>query len=378
MISPKSTMFALRQLPRAHFPPREYLPISHSSRQIEETLPLYGPENYYPVYTGEVFVSRYQVVCKLGYGTSSTAWLCRDLEKQRFITLKVCVQGRAPDHEIKISRHLNNAADHAGKSRVRLVLDSFEIIGPHGKHTFLVYQPLGMTFTELRDLLPDNIFPEDLLIQRGIQLVLISLVFIHENNVIHTDISPNNILHAIDNDSLLSRIEDDETTRPVARKVLPDHTIYFSRPMPPCTGLPVLSDFGEARVGSNKHRGDIMPGVYRAPEVILGMEWDSSVDVWSTGMMTWDLVENSHLFFAKRDHVLSDEQHLAEMVSLMGPPPPEFLKRSERCDQFRDANGTWKSSLPIPKQSLETRAQRFTNTTKDNTLFLNFMRRILR
>lgn len=46
----------------------------------EEELPLYKPENYYPVDIGEVFVSRYQVVLKLGYGTSSTVWLWRDLK----------------------------------------------------------------------------------------------------------------------------------------------------------------------------------------------------------------------------------------------------------------------------------------------------------
>lgn len=46
----------------------------------EEELPLYKPENYYPVDIGEVFVSRYQVVSKLGYGTSSTVWLWRDLK----------------------------------------------------------------------------------------------------------------------------------------------------------------------------------------------------------------------------------------------------------------------------------------------------------
>lgn len=28
-----------------------------------------------------------------------------------------------------------------------------------------------------------------------------------------------------------------------------------------------------------------MPGIYRAPEVILGMEWDFKVDIWSAGVM---------------------------------------------------------------------------------------------
>ncbi len=28
-----------------------------------------------------------------------------------------------------------------------------------------------------------------------------------------------------------------------------------------------------------------MPGIYRAPEVILGMDWDSKVDIWAIGVM---------------------------------------------------------------------------------------------
>ncbi len=54
----------------------------------------------------------------------------------------------------------------------------------------------------------------------------------------------------------------------------------------------------------------------------------------------WDLLEGSHLFFAKKNRVLDDEQHLAEMVSLLGPPPLEFLKRSYKCSQYWDNQGT--------------------------------------
>jgi serine/threonine-protein kinase SRPK3 len=54
----------------------------------------------------------------------------------------------------------------------------------------------------------------------------------------------------------------------------------------------------------------------------------------------WGLLEGGHLFFAKRNRILDDEQHLAEMVSLLGPPPLEFLKRSEKCYQYWDSQGT--------------------------------------
>jgi serine/threonine-protein kinase SRPK3 len=46
----------------------------------EETIPDYVASRYYPVRIGEVFQDRYQVVSKLRFGTSSTAWLAQDLE----------------------------------------------------------------------------------------------------------------------------------------------------------------------------------------------------------------------------------------------------------------------------------------------------------
>jgi serine/threonine protein kinase len=93
------------------------------------------------------------------------------------------------------------------------------------------------------------------------------------------------VLQSIQDDSTLSQIEQGEIERPIARKVLSDRTIYNSRPMPFSAGPPVLCDLGEARVGNTKHRGDIMPGIYRAPEVVLGMDWDSKVDIWAVGVM---------------------------------------------------------------------------------------------
>lgn len=79
-------------------------------------------------------------------------------------------------------------------------------------------------------------------------------------------------------------MEQEEASRPLARKTLPDRTIYLSRPMRATQGNPVLCDLGSARA-SPPCRGDIMPGVYRAPEVILGMPWSFEVDVWSVGVM---------------------------------------------------------------------------------------------
>jgi hypothetical protein len=68
--------------------------------------------------------------------------------------------------------------------------------------------------------------------------------------------------------------------------VLKDRTIYKSSGFPPSNGLPLLTDFGEARFGEVDHDGgDIMPKAYRAPEVIRKGKWDYEVDIWNAAMV---------------------------------------------------------------------------------------------
>lgn len=90
------------------------------------------------------------------------------------------------DHEITINEHLkSNPIEHPGKNMVRSVLDSFEIAGPNGNHKCMLYQPLGMSFTEFLRLLPQNRFAKDL-VQKSIQLLLIALDYLHRCHVVHT------------------------------------------------------------------------------------------------------------------------------------------------------------------------------------------------
>lgn len=61
------------------FPSSGWDNINTSLLVEEELIPTYRIEKFYPVHIGEVFNDRYQVVGKLGYGSSATVWLCRDL-----------------------------------------------------------------------------------------------------------------------------------------------------------------------------------------------------------------------------------------------------------------------------------------------------------
>lgn len=79
--------------------------------------------------------------------------------------------------------------------------------------------------------------------------------------------------------------EEREIEKPSARKVLKERTIYTSSSFPPSNGIPLLSDFGEARFGEGEHNEVIMPNVYRAPEIILKMNWDYKVDIWNVAVV---------------------------------------------------------------------------------------------
>lgn len=79
-------------------------------------------------------------------------------------------------------------------------------------------------------------------------------------------------------------MEDNELHRPSARKVLDGAVIHVSQYMLGGAGALTICDLGQARIGK-VHRGNAMPLPYRAPEVILGMTWGNSVDVWSVGLL---------------------------------------------------------------------------------------------
>jgi len=89
----------------------------------------------------------------------------------------------------------------------------------------------------------------------------------------------------VNDKSVLTRFEQDEADQPSPRKELNDRTIYLSRPMRLTKGAPKITDLSEGRFGDEENTGSIMPDVYRAPEVILGLPWGYPVDLWGFGMV---------------------------------------------------------------------------------------------
>lgn len=171
--------------------PANFEKIDPSILVEEETIREYSSKHYYPVYIGQVFKDRYQTIGKLGYGSASTVWLCRDLQHENaYVALKVYINSSKVHRELPIYEHINSLrSDHQGQNHVRKLFEAFSIQGPHGTHICLAHQPLGLSLGELRDGRPGKVL-DAALMREIFRWILQGLTFLHqEAHVIHTGAS---------------------------------------------------------------------------------------------------------------------------------------------------------------------------------------------
>lgn len=102
--------------------------------------------------------------------------------------------------------------------------------------------------------------------------------------ICHADIQEGNIMFSIEDEAELKGIEEDEISKPSARKVYEDGATFLTRQVYTEIGNPKLIDLGEARFGQDTYTEQVMPDLYRAPEVLLGLPWDEKIDIWALGL----------------------------------------------------------------------------------------------
>lgn len=360
--------------------------ISSSATPFEEEREV-GFEKFYPMTLGEVINEKYKVVAKLGFGSASTIWCCRNLATNKYAALKIYAHDLVAedeiDNETAIYKHLSTAGnpDHPGKMYVRTIQDSFFVTSRVGNlHQCLVHEVLSNDILSLRYTRPDRKLPEAILKQILIHLLL-ALDFLHsECHIIHTDIKEENILLSLVDSSIIKQLDTKEIAVSSLYKSINRYNLYKSANfgIPTRFGRPILCDFSLARNGQIKHCYNIQPDPYQAPEVILEMPWGYSVDIWNVGVMIWDMFENRRMFngLDPETGMYGNRFHLASIVGLLGPPPLEFLQRSECSSVYFDDRGNWKCLNPILSVSWEDSERNLEVSNKKG--FLDFVRKMVR
>lgn len=147
----------------------------------------------------------------------------------------------------------------------------------------------------------------------------------------------------------------------------------------------ILGDLGEAYVfDEDKDDGLLGPSIVgpaalRPPEVILGMKWGTPLDIWQIGCLFFMLL-NKRIPFKnlEGEERWSGCYHLTQMTALMGPPPADYLARSEEQYLECDETCAWGNpgSKGVPDISFDALLDRLEGDDKVNAL--DFVGRIFR
>lgn len=90
----------------------------------------------------------------------------------------------------------------------------------------------------------------------------------------------------------------------------------------------------------------------------------------------WDFVSSRNLISGRNaEGAFDDRVHVAELVALLGPPPPKFRDKFPLSSMFWDEEGQWTGQTPIPDRSLENLASKVDG--EDLNGFLQWMRKAL-
>lgn len=204
-------------------------------------------------------LGRYQVEKELGKGAMGVVYLGKDPKIGRVVAIKTMAlaQEFEPDELEEVKERFFREAETAGRLNHPNIVTMYDA----GEEHDLAY--IAMEFLKGKDLAPytkpDNLLPLDKVVDIVIKTAD-ALDYAHANNVVHRDIKPANIMYELD------------------------------------AGVVKVTDFGIARItDSSKTKTGMVLGTpsYMSPEQLSGKKVDGRSDLFSLGVMLYQMVAGS-------------------------------------------------------------------------------------
>lgn len=231
---------------------------------------------------GTVFQNRYEILEVLGSGGTSVVYKARDKVLNRLVTIKILRRQFAEDEKFVL--RFRNEAQAVAKLSHPNIVRIYDVAFSGDMHYLVMEYVDGCSLKEYIDL--HSPLPVDESLRIFEQLVS-ALQHAHENNVIHRDIKPHNIL-----------IDSKHNVR--------------------------VTDFGLAvtagELGIDNAAGDIMGSIYyMSPEQIKGETVSNATDIYSAGVLLYEMLCGCRPFSGKTAVEIA-RQHLKG-----NPTPPHKI-----------------------------------------------------
>ncbi|CAD8185296.1 unnamed protein product [Paramecium octaurelia] len=235
---------------------------------------------------------RYEMLEKLGHGSFGYVFKVADHKHNQQVALKI-IKNKEKFYkqaliEIEILRIVNKADVSCCLIKM---LNYFEFRG----HICMVFELLSCNLYEFIAINDFIGFDLDLIRRFAIQ-ILQGLLYLKECNIIHCDLKPENILLKDINRS----------------------------------GIRII-DFGSSCFTNQKIYSYIQSRFYRAPEIVLGLEYSTQIDMWSFGCIIAELFTGESLFQSK-----SEKELLFLQIKVIGMPPKDLIEQGSRKSKFFD------------------------------------------
>ncbi|KAF8549231.1 kinase-like protein [Imleria badia] len=240
--------------------------------------------------------NRYLILDILGQGTFGQVVKCQNMKTNEIVAVKVVKNKPAYFNqsmmEVTILELLNNQCDPGDEHHILRLRDSFI----HRNHLCLVFELLS---SNLYELIKQNQFQglSTQLVKVFTAQLLDALTVLKDARLIHCDLKPENIL--------LKSLQSPQI------KVI---------------------DFGSACHERQTVYTYIQSRFYRSPEVILGIPYTSSIDMWSLGCIAVELFLGLPLFPGT-----SEYNQITRIVEMLGMPPSYMLDMGKQTKQFFDS-----------------------------------------
>ena len=288
----------------------------------------------------QLILGRYRVLAEAGSGGFGTVQLAWDTRMQRRVAVKVIdlssiaeQQGQTLDN---VSDLPNSAITGLEEARTAAMLNNANIVTVHDFEVqdnvaYLIMEYVdGMTLTQLLRVVGDNITID--MVTAIFDGVAAALQFAHENQVLHLDIKPDNVMI--------------------------DHQ-----------GQVKVMDFGLARLSGSQGFQSAAGGTigYMPPEQMMRESLDVRCDEWALASLTYEMISGKNPFLANDLSAAIDRIEGAELVlpslCLEGLPTgiddvmfyaldPDRYKRYASVEDFAEEMDRFLGSAPAGRKQL--------------------------